>query len=248
MAGDRRTRGRAVIRELTSAEDPAFKPAHALLRKEFERDEMVPLGDWRYALRELRADVWTDLGWHLLVAESGSTVLSVATGLYLGNVNVGVVGYVAVAPSARRLGLGPRMRRTLIRRFEADARHAGRHGLEAIVGEVRADNPWLSSLVRREGAIALDVPYFQPAYGPKHRAVPLVLYYQPLERRRLVLGAAQVRRLLYTVWRRGYRVARPLEHAAFRRMLRALEGRRVIGQHPAVRELEAPHPRRSTAR
>ena len=36
--------------------------------------------------------------------------------------------------------------------------------------------------------------------------------------------------LLYTMWRRMYRIARPLARAEFRRMMRALEGRRRVGQ------------------
>jgi hypothetical protein len=34
------------------------------------------------------------------------------------------------------------------------------------------------------------------------------------------------------MWRRPYRIARPLSRPLFRRMLKALEGRRTIGQRP----------------
>jgi len=50
-----------------------------------------------------------------------------------------------------------------------------------------------------------------------------------LDRIRRRLPATVVRRLLYTVWRRVYRIARPMSDPAFRRMLRELSGRRWIG-------------------
>jgi len=181
-------------------------------------------------MRERREGLWTDLNWHLLVAERGSAVLAAASGSYLGNVNVGIIGYIAVRPAARSLGLGPRMRRALRRKFEADARQNRRSGLSGLVGEVSHGNRWLRTLVRREGAIALDFPYFQPSLGRKHKPVPFVLYYQPLDRERQSLGAAELRRLLYTMWRRTYRIARPLSHPEFLVMLRSLKGRRRIGQ------------------
>ena len=98
------------------------------------------------------------------------------------------------------------------------------------MGEVRVDNPWLRSIVRHEGAIALDFPYYQPSVRWLHSSVQLVLYYQPLLLPRRSLPAADVRRLVYTIWRRMYRVARPLSSKPFRRMLEALEGRERVGQ------------------
>jgi len=218
------------IREILSAGDPAFSAAHKLLRQEFPGAEMMPVRAWRNAMRERREGLWTDLNWHLLVAERGSNVLAAASGSYLGNVNAGIIGYIAVKPTARSLGLGPRMRSALRRKFEADARQLGRARLSALVGEVSYGNKWLKNLVRHEKAIALDVPYFQPSLGGKHQAVPFVLYYQPLDRERQSIGTAELRRLLYTMWRRTYRVPRPLSHPEFRFMLRSLKGRRRIGQ------------------
>jgi hypothetical protein len=191
-------------------------------------------------MEERNARVWTDLNWHLLVAEGGGTTIGAASGTYLGNVNVGVVGYVAVARSWRARGVGPRLRRRLRAGFERDARRTHGRRLEALVGEVEITNPWLYHLAQSEGAVALDFPYFQPSLGGGRKAVPLVLYYQPLTRPRRWLGAAELRRLLYTLWRRPYRVARPLARSAFRRMLTALEGRTRIG----ARRLPAPPARR----
>jgi hypothetical protein len=44
------------------------------------------------------------------------------------------------------------------------------------------------------------------------------------------LPAAQIRKLLYSLWRRTYRIAQPLSDPAFRRMLADLEGRPFIGE------------------
>jgi hypothetical protein len=235
-----RSRSRVVIREILDQHDPAFRAAHALLRASFHRAEMLPLADWRNAMRERQEALWTDVNWHLLVAESSGTLLAACSGSYLGNLNVGVVGYIAVKSTSRSSGLGPRMRTALHRRFEADARVAGHKRLSAIVGEVREDNRWLRHLVR-EGAIALDFPYFQPSLGGGRDVVPLVLYYQPLGRSMTALDTARLRRLLYSMWRRSYRVGRPLADPAFRRMLKSLEGRRRVGQRrqPARRARSA---------
>ena len=227
---DRKEGGRVTVREVQDAGDPAFPEAHKLLRTTFPRAEMLPMRDWRIAMRERGMGLWTDLAWHLLVAERDGQVIGAASGSYLGNVNVGIVGYIAMRPDVRSAGVGPRLRRRLRRAFEQDARRIAGRPLEAIVGEVRSDNPWLRHLVRREQAIALDFSYFQPSLGGRKKDVSLVLYYQPLARHRSSLSAAELRRLLYTMWRRTYRVARPLTKPVFRRMLDSLKGRRRIGQ------------------
>lgn len=224
------------VREIRSARDPAFPAAHRLLRRIFPKAEMSPLGDWAHTMEEGVRRLWTDIAWHLMVAERDGRVIGAASGTYLGNLNVGVVGYVALSARARAHGLGPRLRRHLAAAFGRDARRIRGRRLEAIVGEVHEDNPWLRTLVQRHDAIALDIPYQQPALGRKARPVPLVLYYQPLDRPRRFVGAAELRRLLYTLYRRGYRIDRPLARPEFRRMMRSLEGRRRVGARrlPAI--------------
>jgi acetyltransferase (GNAT) family protein len=197
-----------------------------------ERDELLPRRDWIATMREREGGLWTDVNWHVLVAERGQRLLGVATGSYVGSLNIGVIGYIAVARRLRSRGVGPRLRRRMWAAFEADARRISGRPLVALVGEVRPDNPWLHHLVRREGALALDFPYYQPSLRQQPEPVALVLYYQALQARRRWLSASEVRRLLYTLWRRPYRVDRPLTRPAFRRMLRALAGRRRIGPRP----------------
>lgn len=238
------------IRELRSADDPALPDAHGLLRRVFPRWELVPLRDWREAIRERRAGLWTDISWHGFVAERAGSVIGMATGNYLGNVNLGIVGYVAVAARHRSHGLGPRLRRRLRQAFERDARRIRRRQLTAIVGEVKLDNPWLRHLVARDDAVALDFRYIQPALRRGGPEVPLVMYYQPLGRVRRSLGVDEVRRLLYTMWRRVYRIAKPLGHRSFRAMLSSLAGRSRIGslplpaaRTPGPADGSRPHPR-----
>lgn len=221
-------RARIRIREILTVDDRAFRDAHRLLRREFPRGEMLPIKSWHNAMQERRERLWTDVAWHLLVAERGREVVGAASCSYLGNLNVMVVGYVAVQSDARGAGVGPRLRSALRRKCDTDARRTGHARLGAVVGEVHDWNPWLRSLVHREGAIALDFDYYQPALGVT-APVPLVLYYQPLARRRHWLSTMELRRLLYSMWRRAYRVPQPLSRPAFRRMLRSLEGRRHVG-------------------
>jgi hypothetical protein len=237
-----RSGSRIVIREIQSPSDKAFPAAYRLLHGEFHEAEMSPRRDWTNALRERAHGLLHDVAWHLMVAERGGRVIAAASGTYLGNVNVGVIGYVVVRRNARVAGLGPRIRQALRKAFEADAVRLGHGALEAIVGEVRADNPWLRSLVRREGALALDFEYVQPALDPKLEPVPLVFYYQPLRRPVRSLDAAYLRRLLFTIWRRAYRVSRPLARPAFRRMLRSIAQRRRIGSRPEFRSRSAAGP------
>jgi hypothetical protein len=236
---ERRTDNRVRIREIQSADDAAFDRAYQLLHDAFPRSELLPRREWVYLMKERTLGLWTDINWHLLIAERAGRMIGAASGSYVGNLNVGVIGYIALKPGARSHGVGPRLRKRLRALFERDAREAGRGPVKALVGEVHLNNPWLGHLVRREGAIALDFPYYQPSLRGRRDPVPMVLYYQPLDRPRTWLAANELKKLLYTLWRRPYRVSKPLRREAFRRMMRALEGRRRIGQ----RELPPPRPK-----
>ena len=220
---------RTTIREVVDANDPAIAKAHRLLRQIFPKSELVRQGEWRETLQEYEAGLWTDIRWHLVIGERAGRVIGVATGTYLGNVNIGVIGYLAVSPAARHLGMGPRLRAKLAAFFQRDAQRLTGTPLQAIVGEVRRDNPWLRTLVRREGVLALDFPYLQPRLRRDEGPVSLVMYYESYDRVRRRLPTETIRRLLYTIWRRIYRVQRPMADAAFRQMLRALAGRRSVG-------------------
>lgn len=225
---------RAVIREVVDPADPAIVAAHRVLLRTFARDEAVDRREWRDTLLERQADVWSDYRWHLLVAELGGKVVGMASGTYLGNVNTGVIGYVTVDNAARGLGLGPRLRARLRTLFQRDARQLGPGPLAAIIGEVSRDNPWLRALARRDGVLALDFDYLQPSLREGDRPVSLVLYYEPLLQPMRRVPTALLRKLLFTMWRRVYRIGRPMSHRTFHRMLSQLEGRRSIGKLTAL--------------
>lgn len=187
------------VREIEGHPDPALGRAHGLLKRTFPRAELVPLPEWRETLREREAGLWTDLDWHVLVAERAGTVVGAATGLYVGNVSVGLVGYVAVAAAARRAGVGGMLRRGLRACFGRDARRVHAGPLEAVVGEVHVDNPWLPHLVREHRVMALDFPYFQPSLHAAEDPVRLVLYVERLRGARRAVPAEEVRQLVDTV-------------------------------------------------
>jgi ribosomal protein S18 acetylase RimI-like enzyme len=218
------------IREVVTSADTAIAEAHRVLARMFEKDETVDRKEWRDSLREREAEVWSDYRWHLVVAELEGTVVGMASGTYLGNVNTGVIGYVAVDTSARGLGLGPRLRAKLRTLFRRDARQICKGALDAVIGEVRRDNPWLRSLVRRDRVLALDFHYMQPSLRDGDAPVSLVLYYEPQARVMRRVPTALLRKLLFTTWRRVYRISRPMAHRTFRQMIAQLDGHRSIGR------------------
>ncbi|MCL4212933.1 MAG: GNAT family N-acetyltransferase [Gemmatimonadales bacterium] len=225
-----RSAARTTVREIVDPGDPALKDAYALLARTFHRGERVALRDWIDSLSEKSLGVLTDVVWHLLVAEEGGRVVGLASGTYLGNVNLGVIGYLAADRTTRSRGVGTRLRGHLRRRFTRDAKRITGGALEGIIGEVSADNPWLRALARRPEVLVLDFQYYQPRLYDDDEPSPFVLYYECLTRVRDRIPVKELRRILYTIWRRIYRVSRPVDRRAFRAMLRALENRRTIGR------------------
>jgi GNAT superfamily N-acetyltransferase len=220
------------IREVQDPTDPALAQAYRLLTTTFHRGERVLRREWVGSLQERRDGLLTDIAWHLIVAERSGRVVGFTSGTYLGNVNLGVIGYLAIAPEARAGGLGTRLRGRLRAAFAKDAERIARKPLTGILGEVSAENPWLRSLARRPEVLALDFPYYQPRLYDGDKPSPYVLYLESMSRPRDRLATPELRRILYTLWRRVYRIGRPLDRPVFRAMLRALEGRRSVGRRP----------------
>jgi len=224
------SRPRVRLREVLASDDPAVARAHRLLRTALHSDELVTVADWRHSLAERNAGLWTDIAWHLFVAEQDGRVIGMGSGTYLGNVNIGFIGYLGVAAKARGLSLGTKLRARLRAAFVRDARRVRAGGLGAILGEVRVDNPWLAHLIKDPRILALDFVYRQPGLRPGKHPVSLVLYYETLRGKVPRLPARLVRRLLYTIWRRAYRIDRPLARPTLRRILDSLAQRRWIGE------------------
>lgn len=222
------------IREIVDPKDADLKDAYQLLTTSFRREERVAFRDWVDSLNEKSHQLLADVAWHLLVATQHGRIVGLISGSYLGNVNVGVIGYLTITPEARAGGVGTRLRTRLRERFERDAQRITARPLDAIVGEVSDDNRWLRTLARRPNVLVLDFPYYQPRIHERHQPIRFHLYHESMHRRRSSLPVGELKRILYTMWRRVYRVSRPLDRAAFRTMLRALEDRRTIkGLKPA---------------
>lgn len=218
-----------VIESLSDQRHPAFSAALRLYNRVFPEKERI---DRRYfvdMLREKRMGLLFPFNIHFLVARSGKRVLGLATGSYLAIVNIGFVGYLAVDPRLKGSRIGSRLRHRLVEEIRHDARAVGRRDLFAIMGEVEANNPWLRHLVKKNRVLALDLDYRQPALSDNAPAVPLVLYVEPLRAPMRSLPTAQLRTLLYAIYRRVYRMRFPLRDRAFRRMLKQLDARQRVG-------------------
>lgn len=230
------SRAVTTIREIVDPGDPALRPAYALLTRTFHRSERVALREWIGSLRERASGLTSDVAWHLLVAEHRGKVVGLASGTYLGNVNLGVIGYLAMSPAVRSKGIGTRLRARLRQRFARDAERLAGRPLAAIIGEVSETNPWLRTLSGRPAVLVLDFPYYQPRLSDDDDPSPFLLYYESMGAPRTRLAVGELKRILYTVWRRIYRVSRPLDRPAFRLMLRSLNGRRTVGRRRLLPE------------
>lgn len=218
------------IRELTDVEDPALKVAYSLLTRSFHRDERIQLREWKSSLKEKESGLVTDGVWHLLVAEQDGRVIGLNSGTFIGSVNLGMIGYLAIDRRARSLGVGTRLRNRLRGLFEKDALRLNGRPLSGILGEVNERNPWLRTLARRPNVIALDFPYFQPSLAEGDAPSSFVLYLEQFDHVRKSIPARELRQILYAIWRSGYRISRPLEDPVFRAMIRSFKNRRTIGR------------------
>lgn len=223
------------ISAVSSVRDPLFRRAFSLYSAIFPPTERIDREYFRNLLEEKRLGLLTPFNFHFLVAHEGERVLGFISGTYLAIANLGFVGYLAVRPSAAGRQVGSRLRQRLVELVRRDALAAGHPRLRGMMGEIEEDNPWLHTM-RRRGALALDLNYLQPATDGT-AVVPLVLYLQPTSDRRVrSLPASTLRRVLYAIYRRLYRIRFPLRRAEFRRMLRQLEGRARVGTRPLKSE------------
>lgn len=227
----------ARVVEITDDRDPLALAALQLIATTFDPTDRQPIEQLRSEVEEKRRDLLDPFDFHLVAVVEGDDVLAAITGAYLQGINAGFVMYLAVQPGRRSGGLGRAIRRALVQRFREDARHAGKADLAFVLGEVRASNPWLRRLVSKRGAIPFDLTYYHPGMRPDVRSPAYVLYRQPVADDRVILHVAEVRRILYSVYRRGYRVRYPLLHGGFRAMLEQLEGRETVGAHSRFAQL-----------
>lgn len=212
---------------------PLAKGALSLIEEVFPPRDRQPIHQIAMEIAERRLGLLTSYDFHLFAAvDAEERVHGIAAGVYLGGVNAGFVTYVAVRPEARERQLGRRLRVRLVDTFRAGARQLEWEELAWVLGEVRQENPWLRRLIRDRAAIPFHLRYFHPGVDLDGPDTEWVLYRQPVADHREELPADEVRRLLYAIWRRAYRVRWPLERAGFRAMLEELERLDVVGVHP----------------
>jgi GNAT superfamily N-acetyltransferase len=237
-------RKRAATEEIDDISSPWFARAVRLMEETFPPEERMDVRDLADTLAEKRLGVLRPANIHLLVAHEEDQVLGFCQGWYIAVSNVCFVSYLLVRRGLKGRRLGAVLRQRLIRECQRDALLNRRKAIWAVVGEVEEDNPWLHTLVRSRGAIALDIDYRQPSLGPNQPPVRLILYVQRLDYHRKSLKARDVRSLVYSIYRRVYRIQFPVRNPSFRQILKSMEGRHRIGQ----RRLSAPAARRSGPR
>lgn len=230
MSDDEPPSSEATLEEVLDERDPRAEAALGLIAAAFQRPERQPLSELRSEIAEKRLGLLTAMDFHLLVAEGADgSVQGTVAGMYLEGVNAGYVTYLAVDPRFRGKRLAPRLRQALVERFQQDARNAEFDELAWVLGEVQGDSPWLQRLLRTKGAVAFDLHYRHPGVTAEGSPEEHVLYRQPVGDLRDELPAHLVRRILYAIYRRGYRIPYPLELPGFRAMLEELEHRSAVG-------------------
>lgn len=221
------------IVEIRDEREPLAEAALAVIADMFAAHERQPINELRSEIAERRLGMLSGYNFHLLTAlyEGDDLPAGTIAGLYLDGVNAGFITYLAVRKQHRGRRLARLLRQKLIEVFRADARREEYDDLAWVLGEVRADSPWLKRLIRTRGAIPYDLEYYHPgmSLGSSER---YVLYRQPVGDHRRELTTELVRRTLFAIYRRGYRVRYPLNRDIFNNMLEQLEGREIVGVHP----------------
>lgn len=226
------------IVEIRDEREPLAEAALAVISDMFAAHERQPISELRSEISERRLGVLSGYNFHLLTAlyEGEDSPAGAIAGLYLDSVNAGFITYLAVRKQYRGQRIARLLRPELIEVFRADARREEYDDLAWVLGEVRAESPWLRRLVRTRGAVPFDIEYFHPGMSLADRNT-YILYRQPIGDRRRELPVELVRRTLFAVYRGGYRVRYPLNRDIFIDMLEQLEGRDYIGVHPDFRDL-----------
>ncbi|MEX1182451.1 MAG: GNAT family N-acetyltransferase [Gemmatimonadota bacterium] len=227
--------------EIMDEREPLADAALAVIEEMFAPGERQPLAELRSEIAERRLGMLSSYNFHLIAAlhDSDPEPAGAIAGLYLDGVNAGFITYLAVRRQHRGRRIARVLRPHLIEVFRADARRAGHTDLAWVIGEIRADSPWLKRLVRTRGAIPFDLEYYHPGMS-LIGAESYILYRQPVADERRELPVSLVRRLLYAIYRRAYRSRYPLQRDTFQHMLQQLEGRTQVGVHPGFTHLLPP--------
>lgn len=216
------------IEKVDSVRSPLFHASFALYRRVFPKDEQMPKRYFYEHLVEEKLGLSRPFHFHYFVGIKGDRVLGFGCCTYLALVNMGFIDYLAVDSGAKGQGVGTLLRGQLVEVLREDARKHGLEDLTAVLGETREESPWLRRL-QGQGAFALDIDYLQPPLEDHKNPVPLVLYVQPVAKPFDSLTSDEVRQVLYTLYRRLYRIPYPLQDPNFRYMLKQLNRRQKVG-------------------
>ena len=161
-------------REIVHSTDPAIRRVHALVRRIFHLEQADRHSRAARLLREQEAVLWADYPPAICRSPSTWGVRGVASGTYLGNINMGVVGYLAGQRQGPRARGRFEARARLGTSFERDAlkdRRGSRRGRHS--ARFRWDNPWLRAWFGTTGARLDFRPPTQASPGdkPARRAV-----------------------------------------------------------------------------
>jgi len=225
---------RSVVRyrKVLHEADPLFEPAFALYKSAFPPEERMGKTAFVEIMKRKRLGQLSPSNFHLIVAIKEGRVVGMGSGRYIASANIGYVSYLVVDPAHSGQRLGPGIRNHLITSYRHDAELNGYDRLDAVVGEVQADNRWLRILAGRGQVMVLDIDYEQPRLGPDMERVPLVLYYQPLYPMPESLPVQEVVKLVRALYLEVYRMEEPESRPVFQEFLKKLEGRDRIGHRP----------------
>lgn len=187
--------------------------------------DVQPVSDLLSEIEERRRGMPSGGDYHLLaMVDPEERVAASAAGIYLEGVNAGFITYLAVRKDLRGQELGRTLRGHLVDSMRAEARRKTGADPAWTVGEVRAESPWLQTLVHAGQAIPFGFPYFHP-WMPLRAEGRYILYREPLADRRTEIPAHEVVRLVYNIWRRAYRIQFPLQSDTFCYMVDRLQSR-----------------------
>jgi GNAT superfamily N-acetyltransferase len=211
--------------EILDERTPEAVAAMDLIRASFSSRDRHSLDELRSEVEEKRRGLLSAYDYHLLAAlDEGGTVAGAASGAYLEGVNAGFIMYLAVRPGDRGQGIAQQLRAALVEKLRTNAREYGYPDLNWVLGEVRSGSRWLGRLLKR-GAIAFDFDYYHPGMAPAGDEQPFTLYREPILDRREKLPRELVKRILFSIYRRAYRVRYPLERPGFQAMLEQAKAR-----------------------
>jgi GNAT superfamily N-acetyltransferase len=210
--------GRTHIVAIEDERSPLLTKALELVEETFGHADTQSQEDLRNEIEEKRLGLHSSYSYHLFVAARGDDVDGAALGAYLAGVNCGFITYIAVRPEARGGRIAQRLRKRLVEAFRASAREQGREDLDWVLGEVRSDSPWLKRLLKG-GARTFDLKYYHPGMAPGGSGPGYTLYREPVAGGLQEFDAAFVKRIIYAIFRRAYRVRFPLRHPGFKAMM-----------------------------